>query len=85
MEYENKSDRWNFENEFCIEHSEIWFHQAINLKYSAKILNDYTWNLSTELLDKKNFDQKYPAFWTPNIKRMLWGYAFPTGNMPPVY
>jgi len=82
MEYENKSDRWNFENEFCVEHSEIWFRQAINLKYSAKILHDYTWNLSTELLDKKNFDQKYHAFWTPNIERMLWGYAFPTGNMP---
>jgi len=76
MEYENKSDRWHFENEFCVEKSEIWLHEAINLMYSAKVLNDYTWNLSSELFDKKNFDQKYPAFWTPRVERMLWGYSF---------
>jgi hypothetical protein len=76
MEYENKSDRWEFENYFCVEKTEIWLHEAINLMYSAKVLNDYTWNLSSELIDKKNFDQKYPAFWTPRIERMLWGYSF---------
>jgi hypothetical protein len=76
MEYENKSDRWQFENEFCVEKSEIWLLEAINLKYSAQVLNDYTWNLSHELFEKKNYDQKYPAFWTPRIERMLWGYSF---------
>ena len=76
MDYENKSDRWHFENEFCVEKCEIWLHEAINLMYSAKVLNDYTWNLSSELFDKKNFDQKYPAFWTPRVERMLWGYSF---------
>jgi hypothetical protein len=76
MEYENKSDRWQFENEFCVDKSDIWLHEALNLKYSAQVLNDYTWNLSDELLNKKNYGQKYPAFWTARIERMLWGYSF---------
>ena len=76
MEYENKSERWQFEKEFCTENDEVWFHEAINLMYSAKVLNGYSWNLSDELLTKKNFNQKYPAFWTPRIERMLWGYSF---------
>ena len=76
MEYENKSERWQFENEFCAEKHEVWLHEAINLMYSAKVINDYTWNLSDELLTKKNFNQKYPAFWTPGIESMLWGYSF---------
>jgi len=76
MDYENKSDRWHFENNFCVEKCEIWLHEAINLMYSAKVLNDYNCNLSIDLFEKKNFDQKYPAFWTPRIERMLWGYSF---------
>lgn len=76
IKYENKSDRWQFENEFCTENCEVWIHEAINLMYSAKVINDYIWNLSDELLNKKNFNQKYPTFWSPRVERMLWGYAF---------
>ena len=58
MEYESKSDRWQFENEFCTEKHEVWIHEAVNLMYSAKVINDYSWN----------FNNKYPTFWTFRIE-----------------
>ena len=76
MEYEDKSERWEFENYICVDKPELWVNEAINLKYSAIVLNEYTWNRTSELFDKKTPILDLPTFWTPGVERMLWGYAF---------
>lgn len=76
MEYEDKSERWAFENYICVEKPELWINEAINLRYSATVLNEYTWNRQKEIFDKKPRVLNLPAFWTPRVERMLWGYAF---------
>lgn len=74
MEYEDKSDRWVFENNICVEKPELWISEAINLKCSAIVLNAHTRNYFDD--DKKACSLDLPAFWSPRVERMLWGYAF---------
>ena len=76
MEYEDKSERWEFENYICVDKPKLWVNEAVNLKYSSIVLNEFTWNRSKELFDKKAPILDLPAFWTPGVERMLWGYAF---------
>lgn len=75
MEYEDKSERWAFENYICVEKPQLWINEAINLKYSAIVLNEYMWSCHP-IFDKKKSSLDLPVFWTPRIERMLWGYAF---------
>lgn len=76
MEYEEKSERWAFENYICVEKPVLWINEAINLRYSAVVLNEYSWSVHRAIFDKEPPLLDLPAFWTPRIERMLWGYAF---------
>lgn len=76
MEYEEKSERWAFENYICVEKPVLWINEAINLRYSAVILNEYSLSVHRAIFDKVPPLLELPVFWTPRIERMLWGYAF---------
>lgn len=64
------------QNYICVEKPELWVNEAINLKYSAIVLNEYTSSCQRNIFDKEKPSLDLPAFWTPRIERMLWGYAF---------
>lgn len=76
MEYEDKSERWEFEKYICVDKPKLWVNRAVDLKYSSIVLNEFSWNRSKGVFDKKAPIPDFPAFWTPGVERMLWGYAF---------
>lgn len=69
-----KRDVWDFEKELAKSNPQIWSNEAINLKYSAKVLLSYQEEVFDDIFNKKK-QPKFPGFWSANVIRMLFSFS----------
>lgn len=72
-DHEAVRDVWNFEATYCLK-PRAWISHAINLRYSAEALFLYDADLISRLFETKE-EQLLPAFFSPNVERMLMGFS----------
>lgn len=72
-DHEADHDVWNFEATYCLK-PHVWISHAINLRYSAEALVLYDADLIRRLFETKE-KQLLPAFFSPNVERMLMGFS----------
>ncbi len=72
--HQNKRNVWDFEKNLAITNPRVWTNEAINLKYSSKVLLSYDDEVRECVFDKKT-KPRFPVFWTARIIRMLFCYS----------
>ena len=71
--YQDKSEQWEFEKKFCVDKYEIWKHEAFNLKSSAEIITNVTYDELNDIVPQKYITH---GFFSSRVERMLWGFSF---------
>ena len=71
--FEDKNSQWEFEKKFCVDKYEIWKHEAFNLKSSAEIITNVTYDELNDIVPQKYITH---GFFSSRVERMLWGFAF---------
>jgi hypothetical protein len=85
MDYEDKDDRFDFEQAFCFDNLRTWWVEAVNLFYSAEVLYEFELLKTQDIFEKeknKEFAALFSsdivnrAFFNYRVQRMVWAYAF---------
>ncbi len=71
--FEDKNNQWEFEKKFCVDKYEVWKHEAFNLKSSAEIITNVTYDELNDIVPQKYITH---GFFSSRVERMLWGFAF---------
>ena len=71
--YKDKNKQWKFEKKFCVDKVEIWKNEAFNLKSSAEIITNVTYDEFNDIVPMRYVTH---GFFSSRVERMLWGFAF---------